>query len=213
MKISAARRVSIFTPAVALALRQCRRSLSLPNWSGSRSRQTSPGQTLAETSSASSPSISAPASMAASGSVRTPRSPTSAASAATWSPRSRRIKVPNVRWPGGCFADEYHWRNGIGPRDQRPATLNPNWGGVIEPNTLRHPRIHGFRRPDRRRGLSSRSMSARARVAGSRGLAGVHDAPTADHARRRSAPPTAIRRRTRSHISASATRAGAAAAR
>ena len=48
----------------------------------------------------------------------------------------RAIKVPDVRWPGGCFADEYHWRNGIGPRDQRPATLNPNWGGVIEPNTF-----------------------------------------------------------------------------
>jgi alpha-N-arabinofuranosidase len=48
----------------------------------------------------------------------------------------RAIKVPNVRWPGGCFADEYHWRNGIGPRDKRPATLNPNWGGVIEPNTF-----------------------------------------------------------------------------
>jgi len=48
----------------------------------------------------------------------------------------KAIKVPNVRWPGGCFADEYHWKNGIGPRDQRPATLNPNWGGVIEPNTF-----------------------------------------------------------------------------
>jgi alpha-N-arabinofuranosidase len=46
----------------------------------------------------------------------------------------KAIKVPNVRWPGGCFADEYHWRNGIGPR--RPETLNPNWGGVIEPNTF-----------------------------------------------------------------------------
>lgn len=46
----------------------------------------------------------------------------------------RAIKVPNVRWPGGCFADEYHWRNGIGP--QRTVTLNPNWGGVIEPNTF-----------------------------------------------------------------------------
>jgi alpha-N-arabinofuranosidase len=44
------------------------------------------------------------------------------------------LRVPNVRWPGGCFADEYHWRNGIGPR--RPATLNPNWGGVVEPNTF-----------------------------------------------------------------------------
>jgi len=46
----------------------------------------------------------------------------------------KAIKVPNVRWPGGCFADEYHWRNGIG--SQRVVTLNPNWGGVIEPNTF-----------------------------------------------------------------------------
>jgi alpha-L-arabinofuranosidase len=46
----------------------------------------------------------------------------------------KAIKVPDVRWPGGCFADEYHWRNGIGP--QRAVTLNPNWGGVIEPNTF-----------------------------------------------------------------------------
>lgn len=46
----------------------------------------------------------------------------------------KAIKVPNVRWPGGCFADEYHWRKGIGP--QRVVTLNPNWGGAIEPNTF-----------------------------------------------------------------------------
>jgi alpha-N-arabinofuranosidase len=46
----------------------------------------------------------------------------------------RAIKVPNVRWPGGCFADYYHWRNGIGP--QRAVTLNPDWGGVTEPNTF-----------------------------------------------------------------------------
>ncbi len=46
----------------------------------------------------------------------------------------RAIKVPNVRWPGGCFADEYHWRKGVG--SQRAVTLNPNWGGVIEPNTF-----------------------------------------------------------------------------
>src|SRR5215469_14623191 len=46
----------------------------------------------------------------------------------------KALKVPNVRWPGGCFADEYHWRNGIG--SQRVVTLNPNWGGVIEPNTF-----------------------------------------------------------------------------
>ena len=46
----------------------------------------------------------------------------------------RALKVPNVRWPGGCFADEYHWRNGIGQK--RGVTLNPTWGGVIEPNTF-----------------------------------------------------------------------------
>ena len=45
----------------------------------------------------------------------------------------KALKVPNVRWPGGCFADEYHWRKGIGAR---AVTLNPNWGGVIEPNTF-----------------------------------------------------------------------------
>jgi alpha-N-arabinofuranosidase len=46
----------------------------------------------------------------------------------------KALKVPNVRWPGGCFADEYHWRNGVGTL--RRVTLNPNWGGVIEPNTF-----------------------------------------------------------------------------
>ena len=46
----------------------------------------------------------------------------------------KALKVPNVRWPGGCFADEYHWRKGIGP--QRVVGLNPNWGGVMEPNTF-----------------------------------------------------------------------------
>jgi alpha-L-arabinofuranosidase len=46
----------------------------------------------------------------------------------------KAIRVPNVRWPGGCFADEYHWRNGIG--SPRVVTLNPNWGGVIEPNSF-----------------------------------------------------------------------------
>ena len=48
----------------------------------------------------------------------------------------RQIDVPNVRWPGGCFGDNYHWRNGIGPRARRPKTLNPDWGGVIEPNSF-----------------------------------------------------------------------------
>ncbi|MBU6401345.1 MAG: alpha-N-arabinofuranosidase [Verrucomicrobia bacterium] len=46
----------------------------------------------------------------------------------------RKIKVPVLRWPGGCFADEYHWRDGIGPRAQRPAMINTHWGGVVEDN-------------------------------------------------------------------------------
>jgi alpha-N-arabinofuranosidase len=48
----------------------------------------------------------------------------------------RALHVPNVRWPGGCFGDNYHWRNGIGAAAKRPATLNPDWGGVIEPNSF-----------------------------------------------------------------------------
>lgn len=46
----------------------------------------------------------------------------------------KAIKVPNVRWPGGCFADEYHWKKGIGK--DRPTTINSSWGGVVEPNTF-----------------------------------------------------------------------------
>lgn len=48
----------------------------------------------------------------------------------------RELKVPVVRWPGGCFADEYHWREGIGPRSLRPVKVNTNWGGVIEDNSF-----------------------------------------------------------------------------
>lgn len=40
------------------------------------------------------------------------------------------LKIPLLRWPGGCFADEYHWRDGIGPRNQRPKRPNASWGGV-----------------------------------------------------------------------------------
>jgi alpha-N-arabinofuranosidase len=46
----------------------------------------------------------------------------------------KRIKIPVLRWPGGCFADEYHWRDGIGPRAARPTMVNTHWGGVTENN-------------------------------------------------------------------------------
>lgn len=42
----------------------------------------------------------------------------------------KELRIPVLRWPGGCFADEYHWRDGIGPRDKRPRRPNASWGGV-----------------------------------------------------------------------------------
>ncbi|MGP7796268.1 alpha-N-arabinofuranosidase [Sphingomonas sp. CLY1604] len=48
----------------------------------------------------------------------------------------KAIRVPVIRWPGGCFADEYHWREGIGPRGKRPVKINTNWGGVTEDNAV-----------------------------------------------------------------------------
>ncbi len=46
----------------------------------------------------------------------------------------KKIKAPVLRWPGGCFADEYHWKDGIGPRKKRPTMVNTHWGGVTENN-------------------------------------------------------------------------------
>lgn len=46
----------------------------------------------------------------------------------------KQIKIPVLRWPGGCFADEYHWKDGVGPREQRASMLNTHWGGVVENN-------------------------------------------------------------------------------
>ena len=48
----------------------------------------------------------------------------------------KTLKVPVMRWPGGCFADEYHWRDGIGPREDRPRMVNSNWGGTVEDNSF-----------------------------------------------------------------------------
>lgn len=46
----------------------------------------------------------------------------------------RALDIPNLRWPGGCFADEYHWKDGIGPRADRPRMVNTHWGNVEENN-------------------------------------------------------------------------------
>jgi alpha-L-arabinofuranosidase len=48
----------------------------------------------------------------------------------------KELGVPVLRWPGGCFADEYHWRDGIGPRDRRPTRINTTWGGVVDDNSF-----------------------------------------------------------------------------
>ncbi|MBN1777540.1 MAG: alpha-N-arabinofuranosidase [Clostridiales bacterium] len=48
----------------------------------------------------------------------------------------RHIRVPVLRWPGGCFADEYHWEDGIGPKETRKRMVNTHWGGVVEDNSF-----------------------------------------------------------------------------
>jgi len=48
----------------------------------------------------------------------------------------KHIKMPVLRWPGGCFADEYHWKDGIGPKEKRKKMVNTHWGGVVEDNSF-----------------------------------------------------------------------------
>ena len=46
------------------------------------------------------------------------------------------MNIPLLRWPGGCFADTYHWKDGIGPQEERPSIVNVHWGGVTEDNSF-----------------------------------------------------------------------------
>ena len=48
----------------------------------------------------------------------------------------KEIRIPVLRWPGGCFADEYHWMDGIGPKETRKKMINTHWGGVVEDNSF-----------------------------------------------------------------------------
>lgn len=48
----------------------------------------------------------------------------------------REIKIPVLRWPGGCYADEYHWKDGIGPKESRRKMVNTSWGGTVEDNSF-----------------------------------------------------------------------------
>jgi len=48
----------------------------------------------------------------------------------------KKLQIPNLRWPGGCFADTYHWKDGIGPKEKRPSIVNTWWGGITEDNSF-----------------------------------------------------------------------------
>lgn len=48
----------------------------------------------------------------------------------------KKMGLPVLRWPGGCFADEYHWKDGIGPKENRKKMINTHWGGVVEDNSF-----------------------------------------------------------------------------
>ena len=48
----------------------------------------------------------------------------------------KEMGIPVLRWPGGCFADEYHWKDGIGPKETRKKMINTHWGGVVEDNSF-----------------------------------------------------------------------------
>ena len=73
----------------------------------------------------------------------------------------RAINIPNLRWPGGCYADDYHWRNGIGPRADRPYDAQHALGPGRRHQRLRHPRVSRSLRRDRRRALHRRQRRQR----------------------------------------------------
>ena len=53
-----------------------------------------------------------------------------------WWKHLKRLRFRVLRWPGGCFADEYHWKDGIGPKENRKKMINTHWGGVVEDNSF-----------------------------------------------------------------------------
>ena len=75
----------------------------------------------------------------------------------------KELNIPVLRWPGGCFADEYHWRDGIGPREKRPADDQHPLGRGRREQQLRHPRVHGPRASSSAPRPTSPATSAAAR--------------------------------------------------
>ena len=66
----------------------------------------------------------------------------------------KELGIPVLRWPGGCFADYYHWREGIGPVNKRPKRVNIHWGNYVEDNSFGLARVHRLMPPDRRPAIS-----------------------------------------------------------
>ena len=123
----------------------------------------------------------------------------------------KALNVPVLRWPGGCFADEYHWKDGIGPREKRPKMINTHWGGVVENN---HFGTHEFMDLCEQIGAEPYvcgNVGSGTR-AGDDGVGGIHDLRRR-FAHGQSAPPERPRQTVEGDdTSASATKAGAAAA-
>ncbi len=94
----------------------------------------------------------------------------------------KALKVPNVRWPGGCFADEYHWRKGIGPLQRASGHAEPELGRRHRAEHVRHARVPRLHRSDRQRGLPFHQPWL-GDATGSGGVAGVPDGGAADGAR------------------------------
>jgi alpha-N-arabinofuranosidase len=75
------------------------------------------------------------------------------------------LEIPVIRWPGGCYADEYHWKTGVGPADERPVTINMSWGGVEESNEFGTHEFFEF----------VEALGADAYIAGNLGSGSVHE--------------------------------------
>ena len=122
----------------------------------------------------------------------------------------KALGIPVLRWPGGCFADDYHWRDGIGPAARRPKTRQHPLGQLHRGQQLRHARVHRAVPADRQPSRTSPATSAAARP---RSCATGWSTATTRRAARSptSAPPTARRNRSTSATGAWATRTGAAA--
>ena len=124
----------------------------------------------------------------------------------------KKLNMPNLRWPGGCFADTYHWKDGIGPRESRPSIVNIHWGGTTENNHFGTHEFLDLCEHARLRALHLRQRRLRHRAGDGRVARVHHHAPPARARWPSSASRTAGRSPGSSSTGPSATRTGAAAA-